>query len=164
MILQHVTTRLTLIMNAFQSHILERERGERERDIKFIGLFRDRGHRGPYSPYKPCNHNLYIGIITHLRGKNIYRSDVLVTFEVCGHIRCLQVIYLKYNYIYWLLSHSVDFKTPQGLSNPRSKAVPGKFHRSGGHSKCNSLQAHANFQRSQANCPNFNIASLQSIS
>ena len=35
----------------------------RERDIKFIGLFEDKGHRGPYSPYKPCNHNLYIGMI-----------------------------------------------------------------------------------------------------
>ena len=34
-----------------------------EREIKFIGLFEERGHRGPYSPYKPCNHNLYIGII-----------------------------------------------------------------------------------------------------
>ena len=33
---------------------------EREREIKFIGLFEDRGHRGPY---KPFNHNLYIGII-----------------------------------------------------------------------------------------------------
>ena len=41
---------------------MTRER-ERERDIKFIGLFEDRGHRGPYSPYKPFNHNLYIGII-----------------------------------------------------------------------------------------------------
>ena len=35
----------------------------REREIKFISLFGDRGHRGPYSTYKPCNHNLYIGII-----------------------------------------------------------------------------------------------------
>ena len=35
----------------------------REREIKFIGLFEDRGHWGPYSPYKPFNHNLYIGII-----------------------------------------------------------------------------------------------------
>ena len=34
-----------------------------EREIKFIGLFENRGHQGPYSPYKPCNHNLYIGII-----------------------------------------------------------------------------------------------------
>ena len=34
-----------------------------EREIKFIGLFGDRGHRGPYSPFKPCNHNLYIGLI-----------------------------------------------------------------------------------------------------
>ena len=33
---------------------------ESERGIKFIGLFGDRGHRGPY---KQCNHNLYIGII-----------------------------------------------------------------------------------------------------
>ena len=40
----------------------ERER-ERERDIKFIGLSGDRGHHGPYSPYKPCNNNLYIGIV-----------------------------------------------------------------------------------------------------
>ena len=39
------------------------ERREREREIKFIGLFENRGHRGPYSPYKPFNHNLYIGII-----------------------------------------------------------------------------------------------------
>ena len=38
----------------------ERER-ERERENKFIGLFEDRGHQGPYSPYKPFNHNLYIG-------------------------------------------------------------------------------------------------------
>ena len=29
-----------------------------EREIKFIGLFVDRGHRGPYSPYKLCDHNL----------------------------------------------------------------------------------------------------------
>ena len=36
---------------------------ERKREIKFIGLFEDRGHQGPYSPYKPFNHNLYIGII-----------------------------------------------------------------------------------------------------
>ena len=31
---------------------------KREREIKFINLFGDRGHRGPYSPYKSCNHNL----------------------------------------------------------------------------------------------------------
>ena len=31
--------------------------------IKFNGLFRDSGHRGPCSPYRPCNYNLYIGII-----------------------------------------------------------------------------------------------------
>ena len=34
-----------------------------QREIKFIGLFEDRGHRGPYSPYKTFNHNLYIGTI-----------------------------------------------------------------------------------------------------
>ena len=31
--------------------------------IKFNGLFGDRRHRGTYSPFKPCNHSLYIGII-----------------------------------------------------------------------------------------------------
>ena len=31
--------------------------------IKLNGLSWDSGHRGPYSPYKPCNHSLYIGII-----------------------------------------------------------------------------------------------------
>ena len=36
---------------------------QREREIKFISLFENRGHRGSYSPYKPFNHNLYIGII-----------------------------------------------------------------------------------------------------
>ena len=44
--------------------------GKREREIKFIGLFEDRGHRGPYSPYKPFNHNLYIGIIIFLHIDN----------------------------------------------------------------------------------------------
>ena len=41
----------------------QRAKEKREREIKFIGLFENRGHRGPYSPYKPFNHNLYIGII-----------------------------------------------------------------------------------------------------
>ena len=47
--------------------------GQREREIKFIGLFEDRGHRGPYSPYKPFNHNLYIGIIIfpHIDNHNL---------------------------------------------------------------------------------------------
>ena len=44
----------------------------------------------------------------------------------------------------------MDFKAPQELWNPLSKAVPGKFHGSGGHSKCNCLQDRANFHRSQA--------------
>ena len=43
---------------------------QREREIKFIGLFEDRGHRGPYSPYKPFDHNLYIGIIIFPRIDN----------------------------------------------------------------------------------------------
>ena len=33
------------------------------REIKFIGLFGDRGHQDPYSPYKPCNNSLYIGMV-----------------------------------------------------------------------------------------------------
>ena len=39
---------------------MNKEKHKKVREIKFIGLFGDRGHRGPY---KPCNHNLYIGII-----------------------------------------------------------------------------------------------------
>ena len=31
--------------------------------IWFNGLFENSGHRGPYSPYKPCNYSLYIEII-----------------------------------------------------------------------------------------------------
>ena len=31
--------------------------------IKFNGLFGDSEHRGPYRPYKPCNHSVHIGII-----------------------------------------------------------------------------------------------------
>ena len=31
--------------------------------IKIYRPFSDRRHRGPYSPYKPCNHTPYIGII-----------------------------------------------------------------------------------------------------
>ena len=31
--------------------------------IEFNGLCGDSGQRGPYSPYKSCNHSLYIGII-----------------------------------------------------------------------------------------------------
>ena len=36
---------------------------ESQREIQLIGLFEDRGHQGPYNPYKSFNHNLYIGII-----------------------------------------------------------------------------------------------------
>ena len=35
---------------------------ERER-LSLSAFLRTRGHQGPYSPYKPFNHNLYIGII-----------------------------------------------------------------------------------------------------
>ena len=41
-----------------------REKSEWERERLSLSAFLGtRGHRGPYSPYKPCNHNLYIGII-----------------------------------------------------------------------------------------------------
>ena len=30
---------------------------------ELTAFFLDSGHQAPYSPYKPCNHNLYIGII-----------------------------------------------------------------------------------------------------
>ena len=32
--------------------------------------------------------------------ENIYRPNVQVTFQIYGHLRCLQVLYSKQNYIY----------------------------------------------------------------
>ena len=46
-----------------------------------------------------------------------------------------------------VLSYSVDFKPAWELWNPLSKAVPGPFYGSGGHSKSNWLQGRANFHR-----------------
>ena len=83
---------------------------------------------------------------------NIFRSDGQVEFELYDHFRCLQVIYSKYNYIYYVLSYSVDFKAHRELWNPLNKVVhvPGKCHGSSGHSKRNCLQDRANFHRSRA--------------
>ena len=55
----------TAVMHNFFYHSfwLAGSMSSAQREIKFIDLFGDRGHRGPYSPYKPCNHNPYIGII-----------------------------------------------------------------------------------------------------
>ena len=52
-----------------------------EREIKFIGLFEDRGHRGPYCPYKPFNHNLYIGIIIfpHIDNPMVWQYHIQCT-------------------------------------------------------------------------------------
>ena len=44
----------------------------------------------------------------------------------------------------------MDFKAPLELWNPLSKAVCDKFHRSGGHGKCNCLPDRNNFHRSRA--------------
>ena len=41
------------------------------------------------------------------------------------------------NYIYQVLSYSVDLKAPRELWNPLGKAVSGKYYRSGGQSKQN---------------------------
>ena len=47
----------------FQSHPILQLYGEMGWVIKFNSLSRDSGHWGPSSPYKQCNHSLYIGII-----------------------------------------------------------------------------------------------------
>ena len=51
---------------------------------------------------------------------------------------------------YEVLSYSVDFKAHRELWNPLRKAIPGKFHRSGRHSKYNCLQDQTNAYRSWA--------------
>ena len=48
------------------------------------------------------------------------------------------------------MSYLVDFKALRDIWNPLSKAAPGKFHRSVGHSKHNYLQDQAKFHRSRA--------------
>ena len=72
------------------------------------------------------------------------------TLELYDHFRCLHVLCSKYNYIHQVLSYSMDFKASQDLWDPLSKAVPGKFHGSGGHTKHDLLQDWANFHRSRA--------------
>ena len=87
---------------------------------------------------------LHINSVSKTR-KNIYRSEEQVTFELCIHFRCLQVLYSKSNYINQVLStYSVDFKAPCELWNPLGKAVPSKFRRSVRHSKHTTVY----------NCPN----------
>ena len=69
----------------------------------------------------------------------------------------LQMIY-KLRFIpnkttfYYVLPYSVDFKAPQELWNPfsKAKAVPGKFHGPGRHSKHNYIQNWAIFCRPRA--------------
>ena len=95
------------------------------------------------------NLNIKVKAVSNIR-KNIYRSDMQVTFELYCNFRCLHVFYSKSNYIYRVLSHSVDFKALQELWNPLSKAVPCKFHGYVRHSKCNCLQGRANCHRSRA--------------
>ena len=79
-----------------------------------------------------------------------------VTFQHYGHFRYLQVLYsnnttfTKYCLTQWIS------KLLRELWNPLSKAVPGQFHGSGRHSKCNCLQDSQFSQIScRANCTNF---------
>ena len=55
----------------------------------------------------------------------------------------------KTTFTKYCLLYSVDFKAPKELWNPINKAVPGKFHRSGGHGKYNCWQEQANIHRSR---------------
>ena len=51
--------------------------------IWFNGLSGDSGQRGPYSPYKLCNHSLYIGIIIFPHIDNtIYRPQLTSTKKI----------------------------------------------------------------------------------
>ena len=57
---------------------------------------------------------------------------LLLSFNIQVVFICLQVLYSKWSCIYQVLSYSVDFQASQEHWNPVSKALPGKFHRSGG--------------------------------
>ena len=65
---------------------VKRLQREREREIKIISLFGDRGHRGPYSPYKLCNHNLYIGIIIFPHIDNPQSTGCVCCEQVCCRV------------------------------------------------------------------------------
>ena len=91
---------------------------------------------------------MILAISASKSGENIYRSDVLL--ELCYHFRCLHVFYSKQNYIYKVVSYSVNFKAPRELWYPLSKTIRGKFHGSAGGSIRNCLQVRANFHRSRA--------------
>ena len=60
--------------------------------IKFNSLFKDSRHQRPYSPYKPCNHNLYIGIIIFLQIDNTQNT---------GHNQLLRKKILKNKHKKW---------------------------------------------------------------
>ena len=86
--------------------------------------------------------NMYHISVPKIR-KNIYRSDVHVTFSltvVSDVYRCL--ISNKTTFIKYCLN--------QWISKLLSKSITGKFLMCGRHSKCNCLQDQANFHRSQA--------------
>ena len=68
--------------------------------------------------------------------KNIYRSDVQVSSELYRSFIPIKL--------------SLLFSITQWISNPPSKAVPGKFYGCGGHSKRKCLQDRSNFNGSQA--------------
>ena len=54
---------LSIYENADYFQIMSKTNLEWERERLSLSAFLRRGHRGPYSPYKPFNHNLHIGII-----------------------------------------------------------------------------------------------------
>ena len=98
---------------------------EREREIKFIGLFGDRGHRGPYSPYKPCNHNLYIGIINHLPSCPMIFVNTVIHFHFLAfHMNSIwwQIIIL----IHWMCSVNMalrSIKCKRNYANTSAKLM-----------------------------------------
>ena len=80
--------------------------------------------------------------------KNIYMSDIeviLVNFTAISNV--FRSFIPNKSPITQYCLYSVDFKARRELWNPLSKAVPGKFHGSGGHSNRKCLQDRANFHR-----------------
>ena len=67
----------------------------REWVIKFDGLFGDSGHRGPYSPYKLCNHSLYIGIIIFLHMDNTNLQATIVRAPITLTCHWIQHLYIS---------------------------------------------------------------------
>ena len=96
--------------------------------IKINGLFGKSGHWGPCSPYKPCNNNLYIGIIifSHIgntvsRPQLIKKNEGIHAFDLSWEVATLYqfIIILNTKLVPWTETQTVIAHQPQEVKKKR---------------------------------------------